>query len=221
MRVAIADDSALFRSGLAALLHASGIEVVIEAADGPGLLEQVTRDLPDVVILDIRMPPTNTNEGLTTAEQLKESHPGVGVLLLSAYTETSQAARLVEIDSGGIGYLLKDRVTDVGSLIDALQRLAAGETVIDSGIVRRLVSRHGRREDPLKSLTRREQDILALMAEGRSNAGIARDQGIAPRSVEAPIAEIFRKLNIQPGPDDNRRVKAVLAWLRAHQDSGG
>ncbi len=220
MRVAIADDSALFRSGLAALLHASGIEVVIEAADGPGLLEQVTRELPDVAIVDIRMPPTYTSEGLTTAEQLKESHPRVGVLLLSAYTETSLAARLVEIDSGGIGYLLKDRVTDVGSLIDALQRLAAGETVIDSGIVRRLVSRH-RREDPLTSLTRREQDILALMAEGRSNAAIARDQGIAPRSVEAPIAEIFRKLNIQPGPDDNRRVKAVLAWLRAHQDSGG
>jgi DNA-binding NarL/FixJ family response regulator len=220
MRVAIADDSALFRSGLAALLHASGIEVVIEAADGPGLLEQVTRELPDVAILDIRMPPTYTNEGLTTAEQLKESHPGVGVLLLSAYTETSLAARLVEIDSGGIGYLLKDRVTDVGSLIDALQRLADGQTVIDSDIVRRLVSRH-RREDPLKSLTQREQDILALMAEGRSNAAIARDQGIAPRSVEAPIAEIFRKLNIQPGPDDNRRVKAVLAWLRAHQDSGG
>jgi DNA-binding NarL/FixJ family response regulator len=220
MRVAIADDSALFRSGLAALLHASGIEVVIEAADGPGLLEQVTGELPDVAILDIRMPPTYTNEGLTTAEQLKESHPGVGVLLLSAYTETSLAARLVEIDSGGIGYLLKDRVTDVGSLIDALQRLADGQTVIDSDIVRRLVSRH-RREDPLKSLTQREQDILALMAEGRSNAAIARDQGIAPRSVEAPIAEIFRKLNIQPGPDDNRRVKAVLAWLRAHQDSGG
>jgi DNA-binding NarL/FixJ family response regulator len=108
----------------------------------------------------------------------------------------------------------------VGSLIDALQRLADGETVIDSGIVRRLVSRH-RREDPLKSLTRREQDILALMAEGRSNAAIARDQGIALRSIEAPIAEIFRKLNIQPGPDDNRRVKAVLAWLRAHQDNGG
>jgi DNA-binding NarL/FixJ family response regulator len=220
VRVAIADDSALFRTGLAALLHASGIEVVIEAADGPGLLEQITRELPDVAILDIRMPPTYTNEGLTTAEQLKESHPAVGVLLLSAYTETSLAARLVEIDSGGIGYLLKDRVTDVGSLIDALQRLADGETVIDSGIVRRLVSRH-RREDPLKSLTRREQDILALMAEGRSNAAIARDQGIALRSIEAPIAEIFRKLNIQPGPDDNRRVKAVLAWLRAHQDNGG
>lgn len=220
MRVAIADDSALFRTGLAALLHASGIEVVIEAADGPGLLEQITRELPDVAILDIRMPPTYTNEGLTTAEQLKESHPAVGVLLLSAYTETSLAARLVEIDSGGLGYLLKDRVTDVGSLIDALQRLADGETVIDSGIVRRLVSRH-RREDPLKSLTRREQDILALMAEGRSNAAIARDQGIALRSIEAPIAEIFRKLNIQPGPDDNRRVKAVLAWLRAHQDNGG
>ena len=220
MRVAIAYDSALFRSGLAALLHASGIEVVIEAADGPGLLEQVTRELPDVAILDIRMPPTYTNEGLTTAEQLKESHPGVGVLLLSAYTEISLATRLVEIDSGGVGYLLKDRVTDVGSLIDALQRLADGETVIDSGIVRRLVSRH-RREDPLKSLTRREQDILALMAEGRSNAAIARDQGIALRSIEAPIAEIFRKLNIQPGPDDNRRVKAVLAWLRVRQDNGG
>ena len=220
MRVAIADDSALFRSGLAALLHASEIEVVIEAADGPGLLDQVNRELPDVAILDIRMPPTYTDEGLTTAEQLKENHPGVGVLLLSAYTEPSLAARLVEIDSGGIGYLLKDRVTDVGSLIDALQRLAVGETVIDSGIVRRLVSRR-RREDPLKSLTRREQVILALMAEGRSNAAIARDQGIAPRTVEAPIAEIFRKLNIQPGPDDNRRVKAVLAWLRAHQDSGG
>jgi DNA-binding NarL/FixJ family response regulator len=220
VRVAIADDSALFRSGLAALLHASGIEVVIEAADGPGLLEQVTRELPDVAILDIRMPPTNTDEGLTTAEQLKESHPGVGVLLLSAYTEISLATRLVEIDSGGIGYLLKDRVTDVGSLIDALQRLAAGETVIDSGVVRRLVGRN-RREDPLKTLTQREQDILTLMAEGRSNAAIARDQGIVPRSVEAPIAEIFRKLNIQPGPYHNRRVKAVLAWLRAHQDSGG
>jgi DNA-binding NarL/FixJ family response regulator len=218
MRVALADDSALFRDGLAALLRAADIDVSAQARNGPELMACISRDPPDVAILDIRMPPSFTGEGLAIAGQLRARHPHVGILLLSAYAETPLAARLVEIDSGSIGYLLKDRVTNIHGLIDALQRVVAGETVIDSGIVRRLIDRQ-RKEDPLASLTQRERDILALMAEGRSNAGIARSLSISGRTVEAPIAEIFRKLGIHSASDDNRRVKAVLTWLRANRDS--
>jgi len=217
VRVALADDSALFRDGLAALLRAADVEVSAQASNGPELMAYISRDLPDVAILDIRMPPSFTGEGLAIAEQLRSRHPDVGILLLSAYAETPLAARLVEIDSCSIGYLLKDRVTNIHSLIDALQRIVAGETVIDSGIVQRLLDRR-HKEDPLAGLTQRERDILALMAEGRSNAGIARSLSISGRTVEAPIAEIFRKLGILSAPDDNRRVKAVLTWLRANRD---
>ncbi len=219
MRVALADDSALFRDGLAALLRAAQVEVSAQAASGPELLACIRRDPPDVAILDIRMPPSFTDEGLTIAQQVRTLHPEVGVLLLSAYAESPLAAQLVEIDSRSIGYLLKDRVTDIDSLVDALQRITAGETVIDSGLVRRLLDRR-HTEDPLACLTQREREILALMAEGRSNTGIARSLGISSRTVEAPIAEIFRKLGIHSASDDNRRVKAVLTWLRANRDHG-
>lgn len=217
MRVALADDSALFRDGLAALLRAARVEVSAQAASGPELLACIRRDPPDVAILDIRMPPSFTDEGLTIAEQIRALQPSVGILLLSAYAGSPLAARLVEIDSRSIGYLLKDRVTDIDNLIDALQRIIPGETVIDAGIIRRLLDRQ-HTEDPLASLTPREREILGLMAEGRSNPGIARSLSISSRTVEAPIAEIFRKLGIHSAADDNRRVKAVLTWLRANRD---
>jgi DNA-binding NarL/FixJ family response regulator len=214
MRVAIADDSALFRDGLAHLLHAAHVEVAVQAASGDELMARLSSDLPDVAILDIRMPPNFNDEGLVIARQLRERYPAVGILVLSAYAETPHAAQLVEIDSRGVGYLLKDRVTDITTLVDALKRISAGEAVIDEGIVQRLLDRQ-HEADRLARLTPREQEILALMAEGRSNAGIGNRLSITPRTVEAPIAEIFRKLGFYAAPDNNRRVLAVLTWLRA------
>jgi len=214
MRVALADDSGLFRDGLALLLRAARVEVSTQAANGAELLARIAHDLPDVAILDIRMPPTFTNEGLTVAEHLRARYPDVGILVLSAYAETPHAVRLIEIDSRKIGYLLKDRVTSINTLIDALERISAGEAVIDQGIIQRLIDRK-HATDPFASLTSREREVLALMAEGRSNAGIAHLLGVDKRTVEAPIGDIFRKLGIQRPPDDNRGVLAVLTWLRA------
>ncbi len=212
MRVAIADDSALFRGGLSLLLRNAGVQVGIEAGSGEELLARLEPDPPDVAIVDLRMPPTFTQEGLETAETLRATHPGIAVLILSTYAETSYAAQLFDHGSAGRGYMLKDRVEDARTLLDALSRLRAGESVMDSLIVEGLLGRT-RRESVLSGLTARERQVLHRMAEGRSNAGIASLLHVSPKTVENYAAAIFTKLDLQAGSDDNRRVLAVLSWL--------
>lgn len=214
MRIALADDSALFRRGLATLLASSGIEVTADAATGSDLLCAVAADPPDVVVLDIRMPPTFTDEGLVTAKQLRQQYPDLGVLVLSTYSETSYAVQLLSVGSRGIGYLLKDRVADQQTLCDALARIIVGESVIDPEIISRLIA-HRRLTTALDRLTERERDVLRLMAEGRSNMRIANQLYLSPKTVETHVAALFTKLNLHPAADDNRRVLAVLTWLRA------
>jgi len=213
MRVVVADDVMLVRSGLARLLEDAGVQVVGEAADVDGLLALVTRQQPDVAIVDIRMPPTHSDEGLVAARRIREDHPSTAVVLLSQYVEPRYAQRLLADQPGGLGYLLKERVSNIAVLVDALRRVTEGECVIDPTIVAQLM--RGRRPDsPLERLTDREREILALMAEGRSNAGIARELGISERTVEAASAVVFQKLDFEPSPDLNRRVLAVLTLLR-------
>jgi DNA-binding NarL/FixJ family response regulator len=213
MRVVIADDVMLVRSGLARLLEDAGVQVVGEAGDVDALLTLVARQKPDAAIVDIRMPPTHTDEGLVGARRIREEHPSTSVVLLSQYVEPRYAQRLLADQPGGLGYLLKERVSNIAVLVDALRRVTEGECVIDPTIVAQLM--RGRRPDsPLERLTSRERDILALMAEGRSNAGIARELGISERTVEAASATVFQKLDLEPSPDLNRRVLAVLTLLR-------
>jgi DNA-binding NarL/FixJ family response regulator len=203
----------LVRSGLARLLGDAGVDVVGEAADADSLLALVARQHPDVAVVDIRMPPTHTDEGLVAARRIRDDHPSTAVVLLSQYLEPRYAERLLADQPGGLGYLLKERVSNIAVLVDALRRVSEGECVIDPTIVARLM--RGRRQDsPLDRLTGRERDILALMAEGRSNAGIARELGISERTVEAASAIVFQKLDLEPSPDLNRRVLAVLTLLR-------
>ena len=209
MRVALADDSALFRDGLARLLEAVGIQVTAQASSGNELLALIPRDPPDVAILDIRMPP-GADGGLLTAAQLRAHHPDVGILILSTYEETPYAVRVTEIGNHSIGYLLKDRVGDVAVLKDALERIKEGELVIDQGIVKRLLMA----AKGVDLLTPREENVLRLMAEGRSNLGIARRLDLSPRTIEKHISELFEKLGIHPTSDDNPRVCAVITWLR-------
>ena len=213
MRVVVADDVMLARSGLASLLNEAGVEVVGEAGEVEGLLALVARQRPDVAIVDIRMPPTHRDEGLIAARRIRDDHPSTAVVLLSQYLEPRYAQRLLADQPGGLGYLLKERVSNIAVLVDALRRVSEGECVIDPTIVAQLM--RGRRQDsPLERLTGRERDILALMAEGRSNAGIARELGISERTVEAASAIVFQKLDLEPSPDVNRRVLAVLTLLR-------
>ena len=213
MRVVIADDVMLVRSGLARLLEDAGVHVVGEAADADGLLALVARQQPDVAVVDIRMPPTHNDEGLVAARRIREEHPSTAVVLLSQYVEPRYAQRLLADQPGGLGYLLKERVSNIAVLVDALHRVTEGECVIDPTIVAQLM--RGRRPNsPLERLTDREREILALMAEGRSNAGIARELGISERTVEAASAVVFQKLDLEPSPDLNRRVLAVLTLLR-------
>jgi DNA-binding NarL/FixJ family response regulator len=214
LRLAIAEDSGLFRSSVTLLLEASGVQVTASAASGTELLAAIGADPPDVVILDIRMPPTFTDEGITTAAQLRRLHPTVGVLALSTYAETSYASQLLEIVSTGVGYLLKDNVTDVATLMDSLTRVAAGETVIDPTIVRRLLLRD-RRPSRIDALNDRERAVLRHMAEGRSNLGIARELFISPRTVEAHVTSIFTRLGLDQADTENNRVRAVLTYLRS------
>ncbi len=214
MRVALADDSNLFRRGLHSLVTAVGIDVAFEAKDATTLLTLVEADPPDAVIVDIRMPPTFTDEGLVAAETLTSRYPGMGVLVLSTYSETAYAVRLLESCGQGVGYLLKDRVDDVTALEDALKRVCAGRSAIDQDIVARLIAQQGR-ADEIATLTSREHDVLAHMAEGRSNAGIGQALGLSGRTVEAHVASVFLKLQLPADGDDNRRVLAVLTWLRA------
>ncbi|MFG1923867.1 response regulator [Cryptosporangium sp. NPDC048952] len=220
MRVAVADDAALFRDGLCLLLSAAGVEVAAQAADGDELFEQIKTDLPDVVILDIRMPP-KPDGGLSTAEKLRATYPDLGILMLSHYTETPYLMKLLEIGSRGVGYRLKERVADVATLQDTLTRIAAGDTVIEPEVVERLLEQRRKRATSpgIAQLTEREKDVLRHMAEGRSNGGIAEVLVLNTKTVEKHIASIFAKLGL-PATETNhhRRVSAVLAYLRARQD---
>jgi DNA-binding NarL/FixJ family response regulator len=214
VRVVIGEDSALFRQGLARLLGDAGIEVVGEAVDPETLLTLVAEHDPDVAIVDIRMPPTNTDEGLTAAAAIRERHPRTGVLVLSQYVESSYALRLVDGGERSCGYLLKDRVLDAGELVAAVERVAAGETVVDHELVSQLLARR-REPDPLGELTEREREVLGLMAEGLTDRGIAERLWVTPKTVETHVRHILQKLDLPSGAVHNRRVHAVLAQLRA------
>ncbi|WP_433430568.1 response regulator transcription factor [Nonomuraea sp. CA-141351] len=213
MRVVICDDSTLFRKGLALLLGAVGVEVAAQARDVAELWAHLAAHQVDAAILDVRMPPTFTDEGLAAAIELRERYPQVGVLVLSTYAEGAYAARLLEAGGRGVGYLLKDRVDDAAALRAALERIASGGAVVDPEIVSMLLQlRH--EETTVNRLTDRERDVLRLMAEGRSNAAIARTLFLGTKTVEAHIAAVLTKLGLSPAADDNRRVLAVLTWLR-------
>ena len=212
LRVVIAEDAALFRAGLVRLLEDHGHLVCAAVADGEALLAAVARYRPDVAVVDIRMPPTHTDEGLRAAIRLRHDHPGTGVLVLSQYIETRYATRLLEGDASGVGYLLKDRVADVAEFAGAVERVAGGGTALDPEVVRQLV-RSSRHADGLAALTARERDVLALMAEGRSNAGIAAALVVTASVVEKHVASIFGKLGLPPSEADNRRVLAVLRYV--------
>jgi DNA-binding NarL/FixJ family response regulator len=214
MRAVIADDAMLIREGTARLLEEAGVQVVGKAGDAQRLLQIVAQEHPDVAIVDIKMPPTFTDEGLVAAEQIRSSHPGVGVLVLSQYLESRYATRLLEQHPEAMGYLLKERVSDIGALKDALWRIAEGECVLDPTIVIRLIKRP-RRTGPLDELTGREREVLALVAEGRSNHGIAEILVLSPKTVEAHVGRIMAKLGLDDTPDYHRRVLAVLAFLRS------
>ena len=214
MRVVVAEDTLLTRAGIVRLLREAGIDVVGEAEDAQDLLRQVRLKHPDAAITDIRMPPTHTDEGLLAAQRIREEHPDVGVLVLSQYIEPTYAMRLIEDHPERVGYLLKERVFDVAILIDALRRLADGETVVDPTIVARLVGRR-RRNDPLSELTQREREVLSLVAEGMSNRAIAGRLFVTDRTVEAHIKQVFLKLRLSESHERHRRVLAVLAFLRA------
>jgi len=213
VRIGLADDSNLFRRGLCSLLTAVGIEVAFEAEDAQMLLALVEADQPDAVIVDIRMPPTFTDEGLVAAETLASRYPDIGVLVLSTYSETAYAIRLME-RGRGVGYFLKDRVDDVDTLVDALERVCAGRSAVDPDIVARLIAQHSRISE-MAELTARERAVLDYMAQGRSNAGIGQALGMSARTAENHVARVFSKLQLPAGADDNRRVLAVLTWLRA------
>ena len=212
MRVVIAEDATLFREGLVRLLEDRGHQVCAAVADGGALLEAVAAQHPEVAVVDIRMPPTHTDEGLRAALQLRRDHPGTGVLVFSQYIETRYAARLLAGDAAGVGYLLKDRVADVAEFVDALARVAAGGTALDPEVVSQLLgaSRH---VHGLAALTPREREVLSLMAEGRSNAGIASALVVSVGAVEKHVASVFDKLGLPPSEGDNRRVLAVLRYL--------
>jgi DNA-binding NarL/FixJ family response regulator len=214
VRVIVADDEVLLREGLARLLTEAGFEVAGKAGDAAELLRLVELRRPDLVVVDIKMPPTHTEEGLAAAREIGERDPGIGVLVLSHYLEPRYAMRLLEEHPERAGYLLKDRVSDVAVLADALRRIGEGECVIDPTIVSRLVSR--RRAGPLEELTEREREVLALMAEGRSNEGIGERLFLSPRTVETHIRQIFLKLGLRETPAYHRRVVAVLTFLRSN-----
>lgn len=218
MRVVVADDVMLTREGIARLLDEAGIDVVAQAEDAESLLREVRLKQPDVAIVDIRMPPSHTDEGLVAAQRIRADHPAIGVLVLSQYVEPSYAMRLLEEHPERVGYLLKQRVFDVAVLVDALRRIGEGETVVDPTIVSRLVGRR-RRHDPLAELTAREREVLGLVAEGLSNGAIASRLFITERTVEAHVKQVFLKLGLAVDPDSHRRVLAVLACLRSDPSS--
>ena len=217
MRLAIADDSALFRNGLILLLEASGAQVTAQVSAGTELIACVQADPPDAVILDLRMPPTFTGEGISTAAQIRSRDADIGILVLSTFAETSYASQLLDAVGHGVGYLLKDNVTDADNLISQLDRIVSGETVIDPSIVRRLLQRK-RRASRIDALNPRERDVLGRMAEGRSNVGIAQDLYLSPRTVEAHVTSVFAKLGLDQTDTDNNRIRAVLTFLRSAKE---
>jgi DNA-binding NarL/FixJ family response regulator len=213
VRVVIAEDSVLLREGVARILADAGFEVVGQAGTADELMLKVRSYSPDVAIVDIRMPPTHTDEGLRAAQEIREKHPGMGVLVLSQYVEPAYAMELLAESAEGVGYLLKDRVSDVGEFADAVRRVGDGGSALDPTIVSQLVGRR-RGDDPLGQLTAREREVLGLMAEGRSNQGIAERLVVTERAVEKHVTSIFGKLRLPAAPADHRRVLAVLAYLR-------
>jgi DNA-binding NarL/FixJ family response regulator len=214
MRVVVADDSVLLREGVVRLLEEKGFDVVAQAGDAEDLIRKVNAHKPDVAVVDIRMPPTNTDDGLRAALEIRASHPDPGVLVLSQYVEEGYALDLVGDSAGGVGYLLKDRVADVDRFVESVTRVAEGGSALDPEVVAQLVGR-ARRDDPLAELTPREREVMELMAEGRSNNAIATQMTVTERAVEKHVTSIFGKLGLPPAPEDHRRVLAVLAFLRA------
>jgi len=214
MRVVVADDSVLLREGVVRLLEENGFEVVGQAGDAEDLIRKVRAHKPDVAVVDIRMPPTNTDDGLRAALEIRAELPDTGVLVLSQYVEEGYALDLVGDSAGGVGYLLKDRVADVERFVESVRRVADGGSALDPEVVSQLVGR-ARRDDPLAELTPREREVLELMAEGRSNRAIAEHMIVTERAVEKHVTSIFGKLGLTPATEDHRRVLAVLAFLRA------
>jgi DNA-binding NarL/FixJ family response regulator len=214
VRAVVAEDHALLRDGLIRLLSAHDIDVVAAVEDGPSVLPALLGHRPDVAVVDVRLPPTFTNEGLGAAIGARRQVPGLPILVLSQYVEPLYASELLSDGAGGIGYLLKDRVMEVGQFVDAVRRVAAGGTVMDPEVVSQFLAARAR-DEPLGRLTPREREVLALMAEGRSNAAVAGELVVSEKAVSKHIANIFMKLDLAPSDDDNRRVKAVLAYLNA------
>ncbi len=214
MRVIVAEDSVLLREGIVRLLGENGFEVVGQAGDAEDLLRKVRAHKPDVALVDIRMPPTQTDEGLRAAATIRAEQPQTGVLVLSQYVEEAYALELLAENAEGVGYLLKDRVADVERFVDSVRRVGEGGSALDPEVVARLVGRR-RREDPLSALSPREREVLGHMAEGRSNHGIAEALVVTERAVEKHVTSIFTKLNLPPAEDDHRRVLAVLTYLRS------
>jgi len=213
VRVVLAEDSVLLREGVARLLEEQGFEIVAQTGSAEDLMLKVRSYSPNVVIVDIRMPPTHTDEGLKAAQEIREKHPGVGVLVLSQYIEPAYAMELLAESAEGVGYLLKDRISDMDEFADAVRRVGDGGSALDPTIVSQLVGRR-RRDAPLDELTAREREVLGLMAEGRSNQGIAERLVVTERAVEKHVTSIFSKLRLPPATADHRRVLAVLAYLR-------
>ena len=214
MRVVIADDTLLVRRGIVALLEEAGLEVIAQAGEVDGLLAAVEADTPDIVIVDIRMPPTHTDEGLRAAQAIRERHPGIGIVVLSQHLETGVAARVLAEHPAGLGYLLKDRVTDVAEFVSTLRAVAGGGTALDPQVISRLLA-SDRGHGPLRDLTAREREVLQLLAEGHSNPAIAARLDITRRSTEKYVSSIFTKLGLPDTGNENRRVLAVLTALRS------
>jgi DNA-binding NarL/FixJ family response regulator len=214
MRVVIAEDQALLRQGVVRLLMDAGFEVVAEAADAPDLVRKVRAHKPDVAIVDIQMPPDNTDDGLRAALEIRASQPDVGVLVLSQFDDERYALDLIGGNAAGVGYLLKNRVADFAGFADAVRRVGTGGSALDPAVVSRMLGRK-RRNDPVDALTAREREVLELMAEGRSNRGIAEALVVTPHAIEKHVTNIFAKLGVGEAPEDHRRVLAVLAFLRS------
>ena len=213
MRVVIADDSLLIRDGLAALLRDAGIDVVAQTDNADDLMVEVAMHRPDVAIIDVRMPPTHTDEGLRAAEELRPRHPDVGILILSQHVEVGIATRLLAESPAGLGYLLKDRVTDLDDFTAALDRIAGGGSALDPNVVSQLLAHGSQADDPINSLTPRERQVIELIAEGRSNKGIGERLVITERAVQKHVTSIFSKLGLAHSDDDHRRILAVLAYV--------